>query len=172
MEVEIHRSARRQRTISAHWEGEKLVVLMPEGMAADEERRWVERMMQRATKARRRAELNSDGQLQKRAQELNRRHFEGKLRWQSLRYVTNQEKSRFGSCTPSEGTIRISHHLADMPPWVLDYVLVHELAHLVHRDHSARFWSLVNRYPLTERARGFLIARGMEGDDQEEAATS
>ena len=168
MQVEIRRSARRQRTISAHWEGETLVVLVPANLSPSEEQAWVDRMVQRASKARRRAELNGDGHLQRRAQELNRRYFEGKLRWQSLRYVTNQEKSRFGSCTPSEGTIRLSHHLAAMPDWVRDYVLVHELAHLVHRDHSTRFWRLVNKYPLAERARGFLIAKGMEADDADE----
>jgi predicted metal-dependent hydrolase len=83
-----------------------------------------------------------------------------------IRYVTNQNH-RFGSCTPSNATIRLSHRLAEMPVWVLDYVIVHELAHLLQANHSARFWKLVNRYKLTERARGFLMAKGMEGEDEE-----
>jgi predicted metal-dependent hydrolase len=41
---------------------------------------------------------------------------------------------------------------------VLDYLLVHELAHLEVADHGPRFWELVDRYPLTERARGYLMA--------------
>jgi predicted metal-dependent hydrolase len=52
--------------------------------------------------------------------------------------------------------------LAKEPSWVLDYVIVHELAHLHVRGHDKAFWELVNRYPLAERARGFLIARGLE----------
>jgi hypothetical protein len=70
-----------------------------------------------------------------------------------------EQRARWGSCTPSTGHIRISTRLAAWPPWVLDYVLVHELAHLVHADHSPAFHALVDRYPKAERARGFLIAQ-------------
>ncbi len=80
-----------------------------------------------------------------------------------IKWVTNQEK-RYGSCTPSTATIRISDRVASLPLWVLDYVLVHELAHLVEANHSARFWKLVAKYPLAERARGYLMAIGLEGD--------
>jgi predicted metal-dependent hydrolase len=50
------------------------------------------------------------------------------------------------------------------PQWVIDAVVVHELAHLVVRAHNPEFYELCNRYPLTERAKGFLIAKGW-GDD-------
>jgi hypothetical protein len=52
--------------------------------------------------------------------------------------------------------------LASEPGWVLDYVIVHELAHLDVPRHGPAFWSIVNRYPRAERARGFLMARGLE----------
>lgn len=75
--------------------------------------------------------------------------------------MTNQSQ-RWGSCTPDHGTIRLSDRLAGFPDWVVDYVIVHELAHLVELGHTARFWTLVNRYPMSERARGFLIAKAWE----------
>lgn len=108
----------------------------------------------------------SDETLQTRTQELNRQYFNGRLHWRSIRYVTNQQK-RFGSCTPATGTIRISHRLAAMPAWVRDYVIIHELAHLEQANHGPRFWALVNRYPLAERARGYLMASGLEQEDGE-----
>ena len=101
------------------------------------------------------------------AAELNRQYFEGKLRWQEIRYVTNQQH-RYGSCTPATGVIRVSpHRVVAMPAWVRDYVLVHELAHLREANHGPRFWKLVNRYPKTERARGYLMALGLEGEGDE-----
>jgi predicted metal-dependent hydrolase len=107
-----------------------------------------------------RTELD-DGKLERRARELNRRYFGGQLKWTSIRWVTNQHK-RAGSCTPSAGTIRISHHVAQMPAFVRDYVLVHEMVHLIEANHSSRFWEWVNRYPKAERARGYLMAVDLE----------
>jgi predicted metal-dependent hydrolase len=82
----------------------------------------------------------------------------------SIRWSTNQN-SLWGSCTPADATIRISARLAAYPRWVLDYVIVHELAHLRYHSHGPRFRALVDRYPMAERARGFLIAKGLEPDD-------
>lgn len=98
----------------------------------------------------------SDRQLVERAQTLNRRFFEGRLRWNSLAYA-DQER-RWGSCSPEAAVIRISLRAAKLPGWVLDYLLIHELAHLEVPGHGPDFWRLVNRYPLTERARGYLMA--------------
>jgi predicted metal-dependent hydrolase len=78
-----------------------------------------------------------------------------------IRWAENQEW-RWGSCTPVDGSVRISSRLDREPLWVLDYVIMHELAHLVVPRHNAAFWALVERYPRTERARGYLIARGTE----------
>lgn len=161
--VRIIRSAKRRKTVSARLEGDVLVIRAPATMRDEELGPIIDGLRQRV---RRRARVvpQSDEALEKRARELNRKYFDGRLKWQSVRYVTNQN-SRFGSCTPSNGTIRLSHRLATMPAWVRDYVLVHELAHLVEANHGPRFWQLVNRYPLTERARGYLMAVGLEAPD-------
>jgi predicted metal-dependent hydrolase len=84
----------------------------------------------------------------------------------TIRWVDNQEW-RWGSCTPADRAIRISSRLVREPPWVLDYVIVHEMAHLLVHGHGPAFWDVVGRYPLTERARGFLLARGADHDEDE-----
>jgi predicted metal-dependent hydrolase len=157
----VRRSARRKRTVSARLEDRRLILFVPAGLTRAEEADWVDRMTRRFVERERRARLNAQGELERRARELNRRYFRGELTWTSLEYVTNQA-GRYGSCSIASRTIRLSDRLADMPAWVRDYVLVHELAHLVVPDHSRAFWRLVNRYPLTERARGYLIAKGLE----------
>ncbi|HUG87586.1 MAG TPA: M48 family metallopeptidase [Actinomycetota bacterium] len=161
MDVEIVRSPRRRKTISAEQRGGTIVVRVPAGMPAEEERAWVARMVDRLTARERTRRLNAGGALERAADRLNRDHFEGRLRWTSIRYVANQ-RSRFGSCTPEDATIRVSDRVADLPDWVRDYVVMHELAHLVDGSHSARFWELAGRYPRAERARGYLMALGMD----------
>jgi predicted metal-dependent hydrolase len=158
--IQIIRSAQRRKTVSARLEEGVLVVRAPLSMTEAELAPIIDNLKGRMQ----RRQVNipqTDENLEKRARELNRKYFGGRLRWESVHYVTNQN-SRFGSCTPDNGTIRISHRLATMPAWVRDYVLVHELAHLEEANHGPRFWQLVNRYPLTERARGYLMAVGLE----------
>jgi predicted metal-dependent hydrolase len=153
--VEVRRSARRRRTVSAYRDGDRTVVLLPARLSAAEEAHWVRTMLDRlaAKDARRPA---GDDELRRRALALSRRHLDGAARPASVRWVTNQN-GRWGSCTPLDATIRLSHRLRELPDWVVDYVLVHELAHLLVPDHSAAFWAHVARYPLAERARGYLL---------------
>ena len=156
--VEVRRSARRRRTVSAYRDGDVTVVLIPARFSKAEERRWVAEMIARlqAREARRqRGPRRSDEALLARARQLAATVLDGAVRPTSVRWVTNMA-SRWGSCTPSDGTIRVSERLRDMPGWVLDYVLVHELAHLLVPGHGADFWELVGRYPRSERARGYL----------------
>ena len=60
--------------------------------------------------------------------------------------------SRWGSCTPARGSIRINVRLAACPPECLDYVVAHELAHLLEPSHNARFHAIVARAIPNERA--------------------
>lgn len=98
----------------------------------------------------------SDERLVERARLLNQRHFDGQLRWTSIGFA--EMERRWGSCTFTDGAIRIARRAASLPGWVLDYLIVHELAHLIQSDHNAAFHELENRYPLTERAKGYLLA--------------
>ena len=163
--VHIIRSAQRRKTVSARLEDGVLIIRAPAAIRDDELATIIEGLKKRMLK-RSRTAPQTDEALEKRARELNKKYFDGRLSWRSVRYVTNQN-SRFGSCTPEDGTIRLTHCLAAMPAWVRDYVLVHELAHLVEANHGANFWRLVNRYPLTERARGYLMAVGLEAIEGE-----
>ena len=161
VKVEVVRSRRRRKTIEAMKDGNKVVVRLPATLTRSEARRWVRVMVERLEQGEHLQRLNEKRDLQRRAHELHQRYFNGRPALRSIRYVSNQ-RDRYGSCTPVDGTIRLSHVLADFPDWVRDYVIVHELAHLRAPDHSAYFWQLVRRYPLAERARGFLIAKGIE----------
>ena len=84
----------------------------------------------------------------------------------SIRWVDNQ-RTRWASCTPENRTIRISSRVAGFPSWVLDYLIVHELAHLVEPRHDSAFRALTDRYPRAERATGFLMAMGREWNEND-----
>jgi predicted metal-dependent hydrolase len=157
--IEVRRSSRRTKTISAEIVGDALVVSIPQRLSRAEEQEWVSVMAQRMSERRKRERLNSEGALERKAAELARRY--GLPIPRSIEWVPTQQ-SRWGVCIYDDRSIKLSVALADYPAWVRDYVIVHELAHLAIPDHSADFWQLVARYPLTERARGFLIAKGME----------
>jgi predicted metal-dependent hydrolase len=154
-DVEVRRSTRRRRTVSAYREGKRVIVLIPAGFTAAEEREWVARMVARVTgttKARRRG---GDTELGRRARDLSERYLDGRAEPAAVRWVPAM-RTRWASCTPADSTIRLSRALQDMPVWVQDYVLLHELAHLIEAGHGPRFWRLLERYPRTERARGYL----------------
>lgn len=129
-----------------------LEVRIPGRSTAAEEREFVEHFQKRFARSAAAAAID----LEERAAQLARRY---RLpRPASIRWVGNQ-RHRWGSCTPADGSIRLSDRMVDFPPWVVDYVIVHELAHLVEGGHGPAFWALVDRYPRTERARGYLMAK-------------
>lgn len=158
MRVEVIRSKKRRKTISAQQIGDDLVrVSIPASMTKAEEDHWVDEMRKRFEKR----ALADRLDLHRRAVELAEQH--GFPTPSSVRWVDNQH-ARWGSCTPVDASIRLSSRMVGFPRWVIDAVLVHELAHLVEHHHNARFDALCARYPLTERATGYLLAKGFEGD--------
>jgi predicted metal-dependent hydrolase len=166
--VEVRRSRRRRRTVSAFREAGRTVVLIPASFTRRQEQEWVATMIARLQRqeGRRRP---SDTDLARRAGELSQRYLGGAARPASVAWVTNQT-TRWGSCTPLDGTIRLSARLQGMPAWVVDYVLLHELAHLLQPRHGPQFWALLRAYPRTERARGYLegvaATAGLQLDDE------
>jgi len=152
--VEVRRSRRRVSTVSAYRDGERTIVAIPARFSRAQEREWVERMLARLEEKEQRRKP-SDEQLLQRATELSDRFLDGRARPSSVRWSSNQGR-RWGSCTLLDGSIRISDRVQGMPGWVLDYVLLHELAHLLHAGHGPEFWELLEAFPRTERARGYL----------------
>lgn len=157
MNVEVVRSDRRKKTVQARMVGNVLRIAIPGSMTKTEEAHWVEVFRQKMIRRNTAAGVD----LIERAGSLARRFG---LSQPSEIVWSDRQQTLWGSCTPAKRTIRISNQVAAFPRWVLDYVIVHELAHLEVPDHSPDFWQLVNRYELSERARGFLLAKGAVPD--------
>ena len=153
--VEVVRSKRRRKTVSAQLDGDIVRVSMPAWMSKADEERYVVELVARLERRARRERTD----IRARADTLSRRYdlpCAAAVEW-----VPNR-RSQWATCDTATRTIQVIERVAEFPAWVLDYVLVHELAHLVEPNHSVRFWKLVNRFPRAERARGFLIAKGTE----------
>ncbi len=153
-EIEIRRSARRTRTVRAYREGNKTIVLMPAHLSQAAEDEHVRSLVARLDRREKRVRP-SDDELMTRASTLSRSWFDGRAVPSSVRWVSTMDK-RWGSCSSGDSSIRLSDRLKGMPEYVVDYVLVHELAHLIEPNHSSAFWALVAGYPEAEKAKGFL----------------
>ncbi len=153
--VEIRVSNRRRKTSQAHLEAGKVVVVVPALMSVAEREDVAARLALRVLDQSRRRHVSSDRDLERRAHDLADRYLDG-VRPTSVRFVTNQVR-RWGSCTPSTGAVRISSRLSTMPDWVLDAVIVHELAHLLEPSHSGAFRALCDRYPREAEADAYLL---------------
>ena len=160
MDITIIRSDKRIKTVSARVVGGVVEIRAPAHLSDAELEPIVRKLLDRVERREKKRALD-DAVLDRCARKLNRQYFGGKLKWKSIKWVTNQKRC-IGSCTAANGTIRISHRVAEMPAFVRDYVIMHELTHLKEPNHGARFWNLVNRYPKTERARGYLMAVAKE----------
>ncbi len=156
LRIVIHRSPRRKLTVEARVVGDELHAYLPADMSDAEERKWVSRMKQRL-----RHRLSPDNAdlvayLEVRARKLNDRYFGGELSWKAIK-VTRARKWVFGSCDSGRKEIRVSEEIRHLPTWVQDYLLLHELAHLIVPDHGKKFWEVVRRYDKADRADGYLL---------------
>ena len=153
--IRILATRKRRRTVSARLRAGVLELLVPDWMSHAERQRWAE-VMSRRLQRRSERSRPTDERLARRATSINQRHFGGRLQWASIGFANMAHL--WGSCTFTSGDIRIARRAAALPEWVLDYLLVHEMAHLEHSDHGPAFRELESRYPLSERARGYLMA--------------
>ncbi|HAE03836.1 MAG TPA: hypothetical protein DCL95_15005 [Rhodospirillaceae bacterium] len=87
-------------------------------------------------------------------------HMAAELGRKPNRITVRDQRTRWGSCA-ANGDLSFSWRLVLAPPDILDYVVAHEVAHLVHMNHSAAFWKTVAQlYPDWDRARNWLGIHG------------
>lgn len=156
MPYRVIRSARRAKTVQARVVDGVAEIRIPAAMSAADERRVVGEMLAKLQNRTSRAQ-RSDGDLAARAAALNEQLLEGRAVARSVKWVSSM-RTRWGSCTTSTGDIRISDRLREVPGYVLDAVLVHELVHTFIPSHSREFWAWADRAPQAERAKGYLEA--------------
>lgn len=151
-DVDVRRSARRRRTVTAYRENGRTVVLVPARMGQREIARYVDDLVKRLDARR---PLQDDEELRERAQQLSHTYLEGKVTPSNVRWVSNQRR-RWGSCTPVDATIRLSSRMQGMPDFVIDYVLLHELVHILEPTHGPDFEKWMKDFPQLTEAQAFL----------------
>jgi hypothetical protein len=152
-EVEVRASTRRKKTGNAHWSGTRIIVQIPARLRGRDRDRFVDELVERLLTQRPQA-AGHDAALYERAEELAKEFNDGVMA-ESVRWVSNQ-RQRWASCSPASREIRVSTRLRQCPDWVIDAVLVHELAHLQEVDHSPAFWEIANRHPQQGESETFL----------------
>ncbi len=164
--VDIHLRRDKRLTRTSRWERQpdgSLLLRIPYHLPKHQVGSLLEQVANHSEVTLTRRSRHNDTSLQQRAEEINKKHFDGKIRWTAIRWVSNMQ-IRLGSCTrggPTDGEIRISDRIKTWPCWVIDYVIAHELMHRLHPNHSAQFWDeLKIAFPLMERARGFITGIG------------
>jgi predicted metal-dependent hydrolase len=172
VEVQVRESPRSRLVRAVYRQGEPPELVVPVGTsqrAIDRALRmhapWLERQLATETPP----ALDLPPLTEKEGRKLARRRITETTALESqrigvryTRIAIRDTRSRWGSCS-SRGALSFTWRLALAPRHILDYVVVHELCHLVHMDHSKRFWSLVERVRPGFRAeRDWLNDHGWE----------
>ncbi len=156
--VEVVRDGRLQTRIHWEWHGDHIRIRAPRRISQRDLDRNVAQILEEVKRRRSQVRSRADADLEAMARRINRSYFDGQIDWHSVRWVGNMRK-RLGSCStggPTDGDIRISDRIKGWPPWVIEYVVAHEMVHRKHPNHSKEFWTYLSRYPKAERARGFI----------------
>ncbi len=160
VQVTLQRDGRLKKTIRWGRQADgSLLIRVPKRYPKRKFSRLLADVQTQLSKTRRRSTRRTDADLQKRAEILNKKNFNGQVSWEAIRWVSNMN-SRLGSCTqggPTDGHIRISDKIKSWPTWVIDYIIAHEMTHRLHSNHSKDFWNALRAaYPLTNKAEGFI----------------
>lgn len=153
--IEVRRSTRRKKTIEAYRNGEKVIVSIPARMSQREANQVVDEMVKKILHD---ESTPNNEQLFMRAQELNHQYLNGRAVPTSVQWSSRMSRI-WGACTIEDKTIRISDRLRDAPAYALDYLLLHELIHILIPGHGADFKELLERYPELARAEGYFEGR-------------
>ncbi|MBM3690510.1 MAG: DUF45 domain-containing protein [Actinobacteria bacterium] len=153
--IEIRRSKKRTRSVAAWRESGRLIISVPARMSRKEIDTHIIELTSRIISA---EQVMGDSELIDLSELLINQFLQpefDQLRPVSVTWSARQRELH-GSCTSVDRTIRISKRIATAPPYVIEVVLLHELAHLLHHDHNNNFYQLVKRHPLYEQAEAFL----------------
>ena len=166
--LNVRRDKRLKKSSRWEWQPDGAILLrVPYRLPNRIVRKQIDKIAAQLERQEKLAERRTDAELHKRAVQINQKYFEGVIKWHAIRWVSNMN-TRLGSCTnggTTDGHIRISDVIKNWPPWVVDYIIAHELVHRLHPNHSKDFWrTLTEGYPLVERARGFICGVGFVQD--------
>jgi predicted metal-dependent hydrolase len=153
-EIIVIRSTRRKKNISAYRQGGRIVVSIPARMSKADERAMIPEMVAKIRAQEAAATMSEEGLATRVDQLLAELAPEIVLRPSTITWRAMRE--RWGSCTSTDRTIRISDRLKGAPEYVLDYVLFHEAIHLQFFDHGPEFKGLLARFPLEAQAEAYL----------------
>ncbi len=146
---------KRVKNINVRLHGNTLSVSAPRRVSKNELNEAIVELARRLLRRSRAEAVNTDGAAAEIAGKVATR-FAEPPKVSEVRFVTNQT-ARWGSYNTQTGVVRLNAALKLMPPWVLEAIVAHELAHSFHADHSPEFWELARSVcPRTDRARAFL----------------
>ena len=153
-EIRVIRSSRRKKSIGAYREQGAIVISVPARLSNSKVSAVIPELVEKILTKEAKERL-TDSQLHERSLYLLGKYLPeflitpASVTWRSM-------NERWGSCTTVDRTIRISDRLNGAPEYVVDYLLVHELIHLMIPDHGVEFEGLLARFESSDRASAYL----------------